>query len=91
MLNILSFKDVRNKFRITVDTAIENTINVHISQNKVLRFEEVESGLYLLRSNKYIKNKVSAYSFLTLVKANKKKITAKQVKQADAAREFRKQ
>ena len=91
MLNILSFKDVRNKFRITVDTAIENTINVHISQDKVLRFEEVESGLYLLRSDKYIKNKVSAYSFLTLVRANKENFTAKQVKQADAAREFRKQ
>ena len=51
MLNILSFKDVRKHFRITIDTAVENCINVHLMDGTVLRFEEVESGLYFLHSN----------------------------------------
>ena len=90
MLNILSFKEVRKRFRITVDTAVESTINVHIDELTVLKFEEVESGLYLLRKNNCTNKNVSAYSFLTLVRANKADFTTRQVKRADIAREFRK-
>ena len=90
MLNIMSFKDVRKHFRITIDTDVENTVNVHLKCGKVLKFEEVESGLYLLRSNNESNKKVSAYSYLTLVKANKSQFTTREVKRADAARSFRK-
>ena len=89
MLNILYFKDVRKNFRITIDTAVENCINVHLMDGTVLRFEEVESRLYLLHSNKNTSKKVSAYSFLTLVKANKAYFITRQIKRADAARGFR--
>ena len=57
----------------------------------MLRFKEVESGLYLLRRNNNTNNKVSAYSFLTLVRVNKENFTNRQVKRDDVAREFRKQ
>ena len=91
MLNILSFKDVRKRFKVTVDTSIENAICVHTDDGKVLKFVEVESGLYLLQNNKPDTNKkISAYSYLTLVKANRSNFTAKQLKRADLAREFRK-
>ena len=52
MLNILSFKDVRKRFKVTVYTSVENAICVHIDDGKVLKFAEVESGLYLLQNNK---------------------------------------
>ena len=89
-LNILSFKDVRKQFRITVDTSVENTICVHMDDGKVLKFKEVESGLYLLSStDKFSNQKISAYSYLTLVKANKSDFTKRQLKRADIARDFR--
>ena len=90
MMNILSFKDVRKHFRITMDTDVENVINVHMKCGKVLKFEEVESGLYLLHTNNITSKKVSAYSFLTLVKSNKANFTSRQIKRSDMARNFRK-
>ena len=77
MLKILLSKDAMKYFRITIDTAVENTINLHLTDGKVLNFKDMESGLYLLHignHNNTTKN-VSAYSFLTLVKANKAKLT----------------
>jgi hypothetical protein len=90
MLNILSFKDVRKRFRVTVDTGVEAAICVHLDDGKVLKFKEVESGLYLLSSSdKFTKQKVSAYSYLTLVKANKSNFSKRELRRADIAREFR--
>ena len=90
MLNILSFKDVRKRFKVIVDISVENAICVHIDDGKVLKFAEVESGLYLLKNIKIETNKkVSAYSYLTLVKENRSNFTEKQLKRADSAREFR--
>ena len=37
-LNILSFSDVASRYRITIDTAKENSILVHINSEKVLKF-----------------------------------------------------
>ena len=62
MLNILSFRDVRENFRITMDTNKENSIRVHLLGGST-KFMEAESGLYLLRNNKDTKDKISAYSF----------------------------
>ena len=64
MLNILSFKEVRKRFSITVDNVVESAVNVHAREGKVLKVEEVESRLYLLRSDNFINENVSAYSFL---------------------------
>ena len=50
MINILAGSDARKRFRITVDTVKENAISVHIREGKVIKFAEVESGLYLLQN-----------------------------------------
>ena len=49
MLNILSFAEVRNKFRITMDTNNETSMTVHLKNNKIVIFDEVSSGLYLFK------------------------------------------
>ena len=46
----------------------------------MLKFEEVESGLYLLHSNNVTTKRISAYSFLALVKSNKANFTTREVK-----------
>lgn len=53
MINILSFDEVSKRFRITMDTGEENTIKVHIDEEKgkVLRFKSIEAGLYILEAN----------------------------------------
>lgn len=70
--------------------AVENTINVHVGSGKVLKFEEVELGLYLLSSDMCINENVTVFSFLALVRTNKENFTNIQVKRVDAAREFQK-
>ena len=90
MLNILSFKDVRKHFRVTMDTSVENVIKVHLKCGNVIKFEEVDSGLYLLQKSNNNSKKVSAYSFLTLVKSNKSLFTSREVKRAEIAKKFRK-
>ena len=66
MVNILSFGEVAQRFRITMDTANENTINVHINQDddKVLKFREMDNGLYVLETTN--NDLVSHYSYLHL-------------------------
>ena len=48
MLNIIARSDIRKKFRITVDMAVENSIIVYMGEGKMIKFVEVGSGLYLL-------------------------------------------
>ena len=51
MVNILSFRNVRKNFFIAMDTDVEITINVHLGEEKVMKFKEVESGLYFFSSD----------------------------------------
>ena len=44
MLNILAWSDVQKHYRITADTAKENSISVHTNDGSVIKFEEVLSG-----------------------------------------------
>ena len=90
MLNILALSDVRKQFRVTMDTDVDNIIHVHLKEGGVLKFEEVKSGLYLLRNNNDTNKKISAYSFLTLVKSNKENFTSREVKCVDMVKKFRK-
>ena len=74
MLNILAWSDVRKHYRITADTDKENAISVHMRDGSIIKFHEVSSGLYMYSMDKQYNGnkKVSGYSFLTLVKENKK-------------------
>ena len=50
MINILAWSNVREISCITVNTAKEDAINAHIGKERVIKFVEVESGLYLLQN-----------------------------------------
>ena len=68
LLNILAFSDVRKKFRITCDTDISNSINVHISDNETWNFIEIRAGLYIRNThNDNINHDFAHYSHLTLI------------------------
>ena len=85
IINILAFTDVRKRFRITVDTEKENAILVHTDSGKVMKFVEVNAGLYIWKPsyNAKISSKtISPNSFLTLVEGNKANFTKREVDQA---------
>ena len=73
-----------------MDTIVENFINVHVKEGKGIKFKEVNTGIYLTsRNNSNNDRKFSAYSYLTLVSANKTEFTKRQVERSDGARDFR--
>ena len=93
--NILSWKDVRKLFRITAYTNEEYCIKVHLTKDKVMKFMEIESGLYIWRPeginvdrNKNSNKPISAYSFLNLVSGNKKHFTTRQIAGAERSRDL---
>ena len=90
MINILSWADVRRKFRITADTDLGKFITVHLSPTRKMAFEEVTSGLYLFRNpSMFTKNtKVSGYSYLMLAEANLSDFTKHEIEGAQRAREL---
>ena len=89
MLNILSFADVRKKFRVTMDTSTDPSFNVHLNDGKVIIFVEIRSGLYLLDTSCHETiRKISGYSFLSLVKGNKANFTRLEIKNADLAKDM---
>ena len=88
-LNILAWADVRKRFRITSDTSISNSINVHVDEETVIVFDELDSGLYVWTpniNNNSTNKQISSYSFLTLVRTNKENFTPEEVRRADRAK-----
>ena len=63
-MNIFAMCDVTKHFRVTMGSAVDNAIYVHMNDRSALRFQEVELGLYVL-CQKYgdniSKSKVSDY------------------------------
>lgn len=49
LMNILALSNTRKRFRITMDTSKEVAILVHIAKNIVMKFVEVDAGLYIWR------------------------------------------
>ena len=86
MINILSFADVRKRFRITIDTNEESCFLVHTGRNKPLRFNEVETGLYLFDKNEYMnERRASGYSFLTLAEDTEGQFSKEEISRAERA------
>ena len=50
MLSILSWSDIREKFRITVDMNVESTSVVILGEGMKIKCVEVGLGLYLLQN-----------------------------------------
>ena len=89
MLNILSFADVRNKFRITMDSGKEPTFIVHLPNNKILKFREVASGLYLYdhADGSYLQSKeVDDFTFLNQSSTGLHNFSRTEVLRAEEAR-----
>ena len=79
---------MRKHFRVTTDTDVEAAINAHMKNGYFLKFKEGKSGLYMfcpIIKDKHINDKVSGYSFLTLVSANISNFTRRKIKIADRA------
>ena len=90
LVNILAWCDVSKHFRITTNTAIEDAIFVHISDDCVLRFNMVRSGLFLLDSAGLAKleSLFSFYCFnqVDTVQALKRNFTRREIEGAERAR-----
>jgi len=85
--NILSMSAVRKVCRITMDTSIEPAMLVHRRDGTIMRFKEMESGLYVYDSNGS-SARVIDYTFVSTVAKNKSMFTRRQVLDADRAREL---
>ena len=90
MINILAWCDVSNKFRITADTSKGKFITVHLSDERRMIFEEVESGLHLFRNKVHhtTNNKISGYSYLMLTEAKLSNFNKHEIEGAEKAREL---
>jgi hypothetical protein len=86
--NILSLADVRKVCRVTMDSGIASSINVHRLDGSVMTFYEHESGLYVYSTNDESNNTVSAYTIVSTVETQKKMFTPREIKAADEAREL---
>jgi len=86
LANILSFSEVRKKFRITVDTQDKPVMIVYKKNGDQLEFIETKGGIYYydVKPKTGIKN----YSFVTTVAQRRALYTARQLKQADIAWRF---
>ena len=71
-----------------MDTNKDTSMIVHLENNKITRFDEVSSGLYLFKSKKEVMNEntMSKQSYLSTVIENKAKFSNIQVIMADEAR-----
>lgn len=88
MLNILSLKDVRKKFRVTMDTKQGATISVHDNDGGTMMFKETHTGLYLLSDLPKYKDEVINYCCLNTVDNNEEGYTPRQLGRARLAREL---
>ena len=88
--NILALCDVRRRCRITLDTAVEATILVHLQDGTVLRFVEHTNGLYLLlpSTNPSTKSPCHNYSCVSTVAENRAVFTRRELEGADQARDL---
>jgi len=95
LANILSFSNVRKKFKVTMSTGPKDTrptINVHKHNGQIMKFIEHPIGLYVHcvpdTTNRVDDNLESsyAYSFLTTISQLEKQFTRRQVQEARAAR-----
>ena len=91
---ILSMAEVRKECRITMDTSVEASINVHRKNGTVMKFKEYDSGLYyydagikaVVDNNNSSNSKHNAYIFVNTVAGNKMRYTRREIEKADLAR-----
>ena len=94
MANILSFANVRKKFRITISTGPDDpcpTFCVHKTDGSIMEFKEHSLGLYVFDAasspskDKTISEKVTNYSFLSTVAMNENNYSSRDIKRSQQA------
>jgi len=86
LANILSLALVSDQYRVTMDSEIENTFSVHISEEHVMKFVRVLPGLYLFDASNVDLSKLrNAFSFLNTVSTNKDLYKSREVRKANDA------
>ena len=98
MLNILSWSEVAEHFRITFDSAVDDCIEVHIADGVTLSFTSIDNGIYLMKENDRHKlspkhtvpepklKPLTPYSCANVVSDNKLEFTCRELEGADTAR-----
>ena len=94
LANILSFANVRRKFKITVTTGPNDpcpTLCVHRNDGHIMEFREHANGLYIYDAEEFLgksnstKLQVTNYSFLETVENNEQQYTPAQLKRSRLA------
>ena len=82
--NILSLSDVRKVCRVTMDTEVGATLDVHRLDGSIMPFVEHPSGLYVYNPNS--NDTISAYTLLSTVADQKRLFSRREIEAADEAR-----
>jgi len=88
LANILSLAEVRCKYRVTMDSALEPSMCVHWSDGTIMKFIEYASGLYYHDTAANIKpssKPVSGYPFIVTVAGNKDRFHCCEIEDANQA------
>jgi hypothetical protein len=89
LANILSLSQVAEKFRVTLDTLVENAFHVHISEGHTLKFQCGPTGLYYMDTSKLNISKLKkAFSFFNTVAENMKLYKKREIKKAQDVIDF---
>ena len=88
LANILALRDVRKLARVTLDTAEELALVVHLPNGELMRFvEHDDTGLYVYHPEcNEVKVPVRAYTMLQTVSKNRTLFSRRELDGADAAR-----
>ena len=81
--NILSLSRVKEKYRVTFDSALDNCFHVHKADGKILKFNEATRRLYYFDT---ADRDETGTMLITTVEGNKNKLSARDVIQAERAR-----
>lgn len=81
--NILSLSRVRERYRVTIDSAMDNCFHVHKDGEKIMKFKEASRRLYYFDT---VDREESGTMLITTVENNKSKLSAYDFNQAEKAR-----
>ena len=81
--NILSLSRVKDRYRVTFDSATDNCFRVHKDNGKILKFREATRRLYYFDT---ADREVEESMFITTVENNKSRLSAHDFSQAKLAR-----
>ena len=82
--NIIALSDITDKFRVTMDTANEKAMLIHLP-DRIVKFEQMSNGLYARDPTKTTSDK---YQLVQTVEENLTFLTPRQQTRAKKAREI---